>query len=417
VRLSKTPLVLAIGAVSLGLVLSGCSSKSTDAPASESDAEMLTGVGVTDDTITLGALTDQSGVYAALGNTLVQGNQLYFDQRNADGGVCERDVEIVVRDHGSDVQTAVSQFAEIEPDVLGFVQLLGSPQVNAVKQQIETDDIPTFVASWSSDFLGTDPIAIAGTIYPLDVINGLQYFLDEDLIAEGDKIGHVYFPGDFGENALKGSTYFAEEAGLDLVGIQVEPTATDLTAQITQLADEGVSAVVVSAGPRQTASIAAVSTSLGLDVPILSNGPGFDPALLDTPAKDALVDRLYLTVSYAPFASDGDQAQAIQAAYEAAYPEGKPTIFVNYGYAVASVFGQALDAACEGADLTREGVIAALRGLPEIETGIFPPLTFSNAAETSSTQSYILRVSPETPGGLVIEQDLFESELAAAYTE
>ena len=28
-------------------------------------------------------------------------------------------------------------------------------------------------------------------------------------IKSGDKIGHVYFEGDFGENALKGSQYLA----------------------------------------------------------------------------------------------------------------------------------------------------------------------------------------------------------------
>lgn len=417
-RRSRTTLAIGIGALSLAVMLAGCSSKSEDTTGgSTDDGALKTDVGVTDGTITLGVLTDQSGVYAALGNTLTQGNQLYFDQRNADGGVCGRNVEIVVRDHGSDVQTAVSQFAEIEPDILGFVQLLGSPQVNAVKSQIESDDIPTFVASWSSDFLGSDPIAIAGTIYPLDIINGLQYLTDEGLIAAGDTIGHVHFPGDFGENALQGSTYFAEQTGAELVGVQVEPTATDLTAQVTQLADAGVKAIVVSAGPRQTASIAAVSTSLGLDVPILSNGPGFDPALLETPAAGALADRLYVTVSYAPFGSEGAQAQAIQAAYAEAYPDGNPTIFVNYGYAVASVFGQALDAACAAGDLTRAGSIGALRGLPEIETGIFPPLNFADPESTSSNQSYILRVDGTVPGGLVIEQDLFESELAATYSE
>lgn len=416
-RLNKTAVAIGSGTLGLAIMLSGCSTKS-DEPAGGTGADtLLTDVGVTDDTITLGVLTDQSAVYAALGNTLAQGNQLYFAERNAAGGICERDVEVVVRDHASDVQTAVSQFAELEPDVLGFVQLLGSPQVNAVKSSIESDDIPTFVASWSSDFLGSDAIAIAGTIYPLDIINGLSSFEEDGLIADGDTIGHIHFPGDFGENAVKGSTYYAEETGSEVIAIQVEPTATDLTAQVTQLADAGVSAIVVSAGPRQTASIAAVSTALGLDVPILSNGPGFDPALLDTPAKDALVDRLHVTVSYAPFGADTEAAQAIEASYATTYPDGKPTIFVNYGYAVASVFGQALDAACEAGDLTRAGVISALRGLPEIETGIFPALTFDDPGASSSLQSTLLRVDPAVPGALVVEKDFFESDIAAGYSE
>ena len=121
VRLNRTTLAVGAGALSLGLVLTACSPRAgggdTTAP---TDDTLLTDVGVTADTITIGALTDQSGVYAALGNTLAQGNQLYFDQRNAAGGICGRDVELVIRDHGHDVQTAVSQFSEIEPDVLGL---------------------------------------------------------------------------------------------------------------------------------------------------------------------------------------------------------------------------------------------------------------------------------------------------------
>jgi ABC-type branched-subunit amino acid transport system substrate-binding protein len=395
-------------------VLAGCSSKG-EPTGGDASGELLTDFGVTDDTITLAALTDQSAVYAALGTTLAQGNQLYFDQRNADGGICGRQVDLVVRDHGHDVQTAVSQFSEIEGDVLGFVQLLGSPMVNALKADLEAGSIPTAVASWSSDFLGSDALVVAGTLYPVDVINGLQYLYDEGLIAEGDTIGHVHFQGDFGENALLGSTYFGEEMGIEVLDIQVEPSATDLTAQVSELADAGVSAVVVSAGPRQTASVATVGTSLGLEVPILSNGPGFDPALLETPAAQSLIDRLYVAVSYAPYASDGAEAQAIQSAYTKAYADGKPTIFVNYGYAVASIFGQALDAACEEGDLTREGVLAALRELPEIETGIFPSLNFSDVDSASSSQSYILRPSADVEGRLIIGEDLFESELAESF--
>lgn len=414
---TRQAMALTAGALITAVALAGCSSKAEVASGDSNDGSIATDVGVTDTTITLGALTDQSAVYAALGTTLVQGNQLYFDQRNADGGICGREVELEVRDHASDVQTAVTQFNELEPEILGFVQLLGSPQVNAVKGDIESGDVPTFIASWSSDFLGSDPIAIAGTLYPIDVVNGLQHLMDEGMIAEGDTIGHVHFPGDFGENALLGSQYFGEQSGIDVTAVMVEPTATDLTAQVTELADAGVSAVVVSAGPRQTASVAALTTALGLDVPILSNGPGFDPALLDTPAAQALLDRLYVSVSYAPFASDGEEAQAIAAGFEELSPANGPTIFVNYGYAVASIFGQALDVACEAGDLTREGVVTALRSLSAVETGIFPELNFEDPDRSTSLDSFILRASAETPGGLVIEQEPFHSPYAETFSE
>lgn len=408
-----------LGLLATTALLAGCSAKSAEgsnggAPASD----VQTDFGVSGDTLTVAALTDQSGPYAALGSTLAQGNQLYFDQRNADGGICGFQVEVEVRDHGNDVQTAVSQFSELEPDVLGFTQLLGSPQVNALKDEIDAKAIPSFVASWSSDFLGQEAIPITGTIYPYDIINGLSVLAEEGTIAEGGVIGHVHLPGDFGENALKGSEFYAEQKGLEVVDIMVEPTATDYSAQVQQLVDADVDAIIVSGTPPQLAGIVAGTSALGLTVPVITQGPSFGPALLETAAGEALAERVRVVLSYLPYGAEGSvEAQTISEAYDAAFPDGDPTIFVNYGYATANVFGEALDAACEAGDLTRQGVIDALRGLPEVTTGIFATQSFGDPERSASTQSVVLAIDPEVTGGLVVERDFFEDPLVAQFSE
>src|SRR5215510_10273719 len=73
-----------------------------------------TGPGVTAKTISLGVLTDKSGVFAGLGGPLVEGSQLFWQLQNAKGGVCGRQVELVVKDHGYDPQKGVSLYREIE---------------------------------------------------------------------------------------------------------------------------------------------------------------------------------------------------------------------------------------------------------------------------------------------------------------
>ncbi|WP_336658942.1 ABC transporter substrate-binding protein [Leucobacter sp. USHLN153] len=398
-------------------LLVGCSSKSGESGDGEA-GDVKTDVGVSGDTLTVAALTDQTGPYAALGSTLAQGNQLYFDKRNADGGICGYDVDVEVRDHGNDVQSAVSAFSELEPNVLAFTQLLGSPQVNALKADIESKSIPTFVASWSSDFLGSDPIALTGTIYPYDIINGLTALEEEGVISKGSKIGHVHLPGDFGENALKGSQFFAKQKGLEVVDIMVEPTATDYSAQVQQLVDAKVDAIVVSGTPPQLAGIVGGTSALGLDVPVLTQGPSFGPALLETGAGKAIAERVRVVLSYLPVDAEGsDDAAEIASAFSETFPKDDPTIYVNYGYATASVLGAALDAACEAGDLTRQGVVSALRELPELDGGIFAPQNFQDAGRSASTQSVLLAVNGDLPGGLEVERDFFESELVAEYQE
>lgn len=396
------------------LVLSSCATRAQESAETGADG-LKKGPGVSEDTITLGVLSDLSAVFGPLGQTLVQGNELYFAERNADGGICDRQVKLEVRDHAYNVQTAVSQFTEVEPEVVGFVQLLGSPMVAALTPRIARTGALTLPTTWSTDWLGKDAMAVTGTSYPGDIINGIEYLLDQGLIDQGDTLGHVYFEGDFGSNALTGSKYAAEKLGLKVKAVQVEPSATDLTPQVNELRGADVAAILVSAGPRQTASIAGVASASGLDVPILSNGPGFDPALLKTPVGKTLEKSLYVATSYEAFGGKSEAAQRIAAAYAEKYPEGKPTIFVNYGYAAASVLGQALDAACEDGDLTRDGVEKALRSLASVDTGVMPPLDLTDPAKMSSTDSYIHRVDANAKGGLTVAEEPFTSDTAEAF--
>ncbi|NBM15925.1 ABC transporter substrate-binding protein [Streptomyces sp. GC420] len=401
-----------ITATAVALVATACS---TSAPESGSGG-VQTGRGVTDSTITLGALSDLSNVFGPLGKTLVQGNELYFKQRNDDGGICGRQVKLEVRDHAYNVQTAVSQFSELEPEVLGFVQLLGSPIVSALAPKIAVTGATTLPATWSTDWLKKDGLVVTGSSYPVDMINGMQYLLDEGLIKKGDTIGHVYFEGDYGANALSGSKYAAEQLGLTVKPVPAPPTATDLTAQFNELrSGDDPKAVLLSTGPRQTASIAGLAGGSGMDIPLLANGPAFDPALLSTPVGKALAKNLYVTTSYEPFAGKSETARTIAKDYGKAYPEGKPTIFVNYGYATASVMGQALDAACEKGDLTREGVASAMRSLTSVKTGVMPAMNLSRTTEFPSASSYISRVDAKSDGGLVVVKDPFTAALAKSF--
>ena len=153
--------------------------------------------------ISLGLLTDLSGVFAALGKPIVQGTQLYWKQQNADGGVCDRKVKLVVKDHGYDPQKAVVQYRELA-DVAALQQLLGSPITAALLPTLEADSMISLLAAWPSSLLANDFIIEVGATYDIEMINGLDYLLEDGKIAKGDKIGHIYFEGEYGENGLAG---------------------------------------------------------------------------------------------------------------------------------------------------------------------------------------------------------------------
>ena len=87
-------------------------------------------------------------------------------------------------------------------------------------------------AGWTSDVLPSKNVAIAGTTYDIEAINAVDFLMKEHGVKSGDTIGHLYFEGDYGENALKGSKYAAGKHGLKIVEQKITPADTDMTGQV-----------------------------------------------------------------------------------------------------------------------------------------------------------------------------------------
>lgn len=406
----------AIALVALALAASACSTKSSGKSSSSGDVK--TGPGVTADKIRLGVLTDESGVFASLGTTVTQGNQLGVDAINAAGGICGRDIELEVQDHGYDVQKAVSLYAQEAPNVAGMLQLLGSPMTTALLDQLKTDHMLGATATWASTLLRSDDIQISGATYDIEQINGISYLFDQGKIKKGDKIGHIYIEGEYGANGLAGAKFAAQKLGLTVVPVQVKATETDLTSAIGQLKSAGVTEIGLTTTPKQTASAVGVAAVGKFNVPFLGNNPTYSPLLLSTPVGPALEANLYISGSSLPLSADNPEAQKVLAAFKKKYP-GKPSnAGVTYGYGVAQIYAQTLKAACAKKDLSREGIESAFRTLTNVDTaGLIAPLDYSKPGEIPARQTYVVRPSKATLAvdGLKVEKELFESDIAKDY--
>ena len=396
---------IALVSVTMVLAASGCSTKSSDSETSTQDGVEV-GRGVDGDTITLGSLTDLTGVFAALGKDITNAQALYWK----DHKVCDTyTVKTTVKDHGYDTQKGIQLYSSIHNDVLAIQQTIGSPINTGLLPQFEADHMVNIPAAWAQSLTESPEIAVVGATYEVEMINVLDYLLEEGKIKEGDKIGHIYFEGEYGEGGLAGSKYFAEQHGMTVVEQQIQSTDTDMTAPVTKLKSEGVKAIAITVAPGQTASIAGVAASQGLDVPIAGNNPVFAPALLEGPAGEALKKNLYVASPVAPF----DKLPDLLEAYQAANP-GDPTLGVVWGTAAADTMRQILDKACEDGDLTPEGVSKAKEEMGTIETGgLAVPLTFETGASPSDA-SYIFRAD-DVPGGATAVSDKYVGDDVAGF--
>ncbi|MEU6797147.1 ABC transporter substrate-binding protein [Nonomuraea wenchangensis] len=407
--------------VSLALAATACASGKATGGGEQASATggdgVKTGPGVTADTITLSLLTDLTGPYASLGKSLTQAQQLYFDQVNQAGGVCGRKIETIVRDHGYDAQKAMASYAEVAPRTAAIPQFIGSPMVTALKDKINADKVLTIPMAWATGLLGSEAIQVTGTTYDVDMINGVDYLVKEKGLKSGDKIGHLYFEGDYGESALAGSTYAAGKLGLTVVEQKIKATDQDMTAQVAAFKKAGVKAVLVSVGPRQAASLVGVALAGGMDVPFMGSNSAYSPQLLDTPAAPALLKDFYYVTAGAPISAPLPAYQKLIADYRAKYAGQPLDSGVAAGWTAAVIVGDALRKACENKDLSRAGIIAAHRSQKAWEAGLGgTPMDFTVYDRPASRSSYIVKPDKDAVGGATLVKEAAVSELAEGYT-
>ncbi|MEQ3551421.1 ABC transporter substrate-binding protein [Pseudonocardia nematodicida] len=397
------------------LLLSACGSTADTAAGGPGSDSLRTGTGVTDTTISLGVMTDRTGPFKNFGTAVTAGNQLWADDVNEAGGICGRRIAFESVDHGYQADTAKTLYPQLEPTVLGMVQLLGSPITAALSGNVVDDGMIAAAGSWSSEILDNPHLMVVGTTFDLEVVNGLSYFQQQGLIADGDTIGHIYIDGEYGGNGLRGSRYYAELRGQQVREVKITSTDTDLTNVVTGLRSDGVTAIVLSTSPGQTVSALAANTALGLDVPVLGNNPSFDPSILSAPAAGAL-DRLYIAASVAPFASATPKAREVAETFLGDPGGVEPAFGIHYGYAGGMVWGEVLRKACADGDLRREGVLSALRSLSSVSTDdLVTTLDYSSPGAPPTRGVYIARVDPGVPGGLQEVAQLFTAPDATTY--
>lgn len=396
--------------------LTACSTTDPNAGEGGDGKGVRTGNGVTDSEIKIGVLTDLSGPFKAGAAVQVQEKKAYWEAVSAEGGICGRKVTVDVRDHGYNPQRAVSLYRSMSPNIVALQQVLGSPVVAAILPLAEKDDLYVGGMGWASVALEYRVAQVPGTTYSIEAANAIDYMVDTLKIPEGSTIGHVYFEGDFGGDSLAGAEHAAKERGLKIHPIKITPQDSDMSAQAAALERAGVKGVILGAAPSQLSSLASVLASNGLNVPLIGNTPTFNPALLDTPAREGLLKNFYTVTSVAPYSGEGAGVKKSTAMFEKAAPDGAKGWEVPLAYGQAELLRKALEAACENGDLTPKGVVDAMRKTSGVDTqGVFPgTLNYTEVGQPPTRKVFVSRPDPDAPGRLKV-LDTIEGPSALSY--
>lgn len=375
-------------ALAAGLVLTACGGSGGDPAGGQppgglaptgATGEVATDVGVTEQPcptatnrengcIYLGVLSDLSaGPFTALAVPITDAQEAFWRRVNEQGGIGGYDIDVATytRDNEYDPQVHTRLYRAIEPHVLALAQTLGSPTTAAILDDLRASDVVAAPVSWTSLWLFHDVIIESGSTYCIDSMNGLDWVAaNHDVPAE---VMAVAFPGDYGGDAAAGARIWSEANDAEFTYVEQLPVGSGgtTTAAVDAIVDQQPDVVVLTVSPQETGEIVAGTVARGYEGRFVGTSPSFNPGLLRSGARDAILSAYLLTTPWATtFSGDAPGAQAMRAALG----EG---VDGNEGYTSGWIWSYPLKAALEKAaadgDLTRRGLLDAVKSLQSVD--------------------------------------------------
>jgi ABC-type branched-subunit amino acid transport system substrate-binding protein len=381
--------------------------ETTTSAAEEGAGEVATDVGVDLEagTITVGLLSDLSGPFAPLVQVIVSGQEMYWADVNANGGIGGLEVNLETRDTAYDPATHVQLYEELKTQVVAFGHSTGSPQTMAINPQLQTDGILAIPLTWYSGW--SDPainsnLVPHGVPYCIESMNMIEYLTLQ--APDATTIAIASSPGDYGEDSNAGARLAAEALGLEIVydGTGLINQADDATlAEVAGgIASSGAQLVWVTTSPTPFGSIYGQALAAGFSGALWSGaGPTWNPALVgpDSPIAEPLSNDFYISAYYAPWAAESEGNAAVRDLVTAA---GQPPLdYYAEGVIEATILHQALQTAYDAGDLTQAGVLAAAKSLESVSFGgLAPDETY--VGEPNERVQRLQFISRPDPAGL-----------------
>ncbi|MFI6483241.1 ABC transporter substrate-binding protein [Nonomuraea sp. NPDC050663] len=367
--------------------------------------------------IYLGTISDlTAGPFAALAVPITDAQKAFWKRVNEAGGIggkYEVDVQAYVRDNKYNPETHRQVYNEIKDKVLGLAQTLGSPTTAAIIDDLKANSIVSAPASWTSAWEFEDVIIETGSNYCIESMNAVDYAVET---YKPKSIMAVHLAGDYGADAAAGAKIAAEKAGVTFTALETPPGATEQGRAITEITKNKPDVVIITTGPADMATIVGQTAAAGYKGRFIGTGPTWNPALLKSPAAPAL-KALYEQSS--PGKSWGSDTPGHKAMRDA-LPNVTPNDGYTSGWAWSYPMKAALDKMVAGGDVSRKGLLAAVKSLATVDyEGMLPADAGNFAGDANAAtfrQTLINKVDEAAPTGVSMVKDFYTGSTAQGYT-
>jgi ABC-type branched-subunit amino acid transport system substrate-binding protein len=387
------------------------------------------GVDLDAGTITVGLLSDLTGVFSGLVQPVVTGYEAAVEDINANGGIHGLNIVLDIKDTVYSVDTHVQLYNEMKDSVVAIGHSTGSPHTVAIAPQLAEDNVfavpLTWYSGWSDPALNAN-IVPHGTPYCIEAMNTLGYMMSE-LTPDATTIAIASNAGDFGEDSAEGAKLAAEALGLEIVyDGQGKVNAAD-EATLAEVANGIIGAtpdvVWLTTSPGAYSGIYGQTLAAGLAAKWSGSFVAWNFGFLgaESPIRDAVQRDWIFGYPIAHWSADNEGTASAREVVQAYDPEAPAYEYYLEGVVEARLMETILNAAYDSGDMTRAGVLAAAKNLETMDwNGLAPTQSFTGSPNDSVQRlSNIVMPSAadlEAGGsGLALLAEDYTSDIAAAF--
>lgn len=349
--------------------------------------------GVKQNEILIGQLGPLTGENFAFGALVMQGNDVVFNEINANGGIHGRMIKTTKADTECRAEPAVGAARKLVDRQI--FAIIGAGCSNATLANMPTiieADIPTIVQGATHDGI-TTPV---NCCFYRAVMKGSEEGAIQarfvKTIPNIDSVAIIAQHDAWGQAKYDGFMAEAERLGLNIVADEeMTPNSSNAGAQVQRLVAANPDVIVTLLFPRPTNLFLREAHRHGLtDLPIIGHTSVSDlPKLAnDIGTPEAL--RNFYTISLTSLTPDMDEAADLEARFKAVYPNEEFNQYAMWGIGAAELLVQAIEAA--GPDLSRDSFRVAMESGAGFETSTFPaPLVFTPEDRDGNKSGMFLR--------------------------
>ena len=356
-------------------------------------------------TIKLGVITPQSGIASVVGKPLTEGNRVYWEAKNAKGGVAGKyKVDLSIQDSQYDVATALQGYDSIKGDVVAFQQILGTQIVKSVNQRLKADNLFGGPASLEGVWVKQSTLMPIGTPYQVLAANGLDWYQKNG--GQGKKVCAMAQDDAYGASGLDGLTQAAKTLNVKVAKTVRFATGSDTSAQVGELADAKCDAVMLVSLPNDTTAIVTKMVGRNFAPTVLGIAPSWLGGLETTDNGPFYADH-YVWVAYgAPWGDQSIPGMAQMLTDQQQYaPDQKPDQYFEFGYGQAWAMDQILEQAAKNGDFSKAGIKKASNQVGTLKfEGLAGDYKYGKSASDRNPprDSTIAKVAVGQPQGLQI---------------